>query len=200
MKLYTVTTKVKECHGCKDVTFHWFYGAKRPEKRPYAELIEDYDPNAGGIAYTEDYIEEMFTEDEALQLKAYLDQRHDGDVNITAVEEVKLPIANNLAGFGAMTVGGLTDFCMLDREPEYSLPFKACGYLGLEGCERTGGSGVYDHLFYLIRGSAGAAASGRNGTAYEAWRRTAAERHDVDLPSDSIIPIFKETNVFTRWP
>jgi hypothetical protein len=74
MRLYDVITTVKEYDGCKDVTFHWFCSDERPQPgRPYAELIKDYEPPN---RYTEDYIDELFTEDEALQVKQYLDREH----------------------------------------------------------------------------------------------------------------------------
>jgi hypothetical protein len=48
---------------------------------------------------------------------------------------VALPIANNTMGNGAIAVGGGDDFCMLHKEPEYSLPFKVEGYFDLHQCE-----------------------------------------------------------------
>ena len=106
MKLYNVDTIVKEFQDCKDVNFRWFYSNDRPQpRRPYAELVKNYTPDP----YTEGYIDELFSEDEARQLKQYLDREH-GDAGTTTITEVSLPVANNIGGVGAIAVGGGDDF------------------------------------------------------------------------------------------
>src|SRR5262249_51414185 len=99
---------------------------------PYAELIEGYDKNPE--FYAEDYIDSLFTEAEANQLKAYLDREH-GDDSVTTIEEVSFPVVNNIAGVGSMAVGGADDFYMLTKEPSYDLPFQAWGYFDLVDTE-----------------------------------------------------------------
>jgi hypothetical protein len=149
MKLYRVTTIVKEYDGCKNVAFAWFKSDLPAEpRRPYHELIADYDPSVRTIGYAEDAIKELFTEDEAKQLVAYLDREH-GDQE-TTIEEQKLPIPNNCCGYSANAVGGGDDFYTLDKRPDYSLPFKVWGYFDLVGCELIDDSGVYHHRFYLL--------------------------------------------------
>ncbi len=151
MKLYRVTTIVKEYDGCKNVRFDWFKDNFRDiyRRRPYADLIADYDPSMRTIGYAEEAIEELFTEDEAKQLVAYLDREH-GDQETTIIEEQKLPIPNNCCGYSPNGVGGGDDFYTLDQRPDYSLPFKVWGYFDLVGCELVDGSGVYHHRFYLL--------------------------------------------------
>ena len=95
MKLYQVTTIVKEFDDCKDVSFHWFRH-DRGERRAYGELIENYDPSDDHAAYGEGAIDELFTEIEATALKEYLDREH-ADSGVTTIEEVHLPISNNVA-------------------------------------------------------------------------------------------------------
>ena len=150
MKLYSVTTIVTNYHGCKNVAFKWFRCDPPPEPRPYAELIADY--RLGEPYNSEGAIDEAFTEAEAEALKTYLDANY-GDAGTTAVARMKLPMANNVMGWGEMAVGGVMtihgdgsysyaagdDFYMLDKDANYSLPFKACGYFDLEGCERAEG-------------------------------------------------------------
>jgi len=73
-------------------------------------------------AYAEGYIDELFTLDEAQSLKDYLDRTF-GDKATTTIKKRKLPIQNNVAGWGA-----LADYCdvwKLDQVPGYPLPFKA---------------------------------------------------------------------------
>src|SRR5215468_8685999 len=58
MKLYTVTTIVKEYAGCRSVPFIWFRHRPEAPKRPYAELIENY-KGEGDHAYAEHHVEEL---------------------------------------------------------------------------------------------------------------------------------------------
>jgi hypothetical protein len=151
MKLYRVTTIVKEYDGCKNVAFAWFKSDSRDigRRRPYADLIADYDPSMRTIGYAEEAIEELFTEDEAKQLVAYLDREKHGDQE-TTIEEQVLPIPNNFCGCSPNGVGGGDDYYMLDQRPDYSLPFKVWGYFDLVGCELVDGSGVYHQRYLLL--------------------------------------------------
>jgi hypothetical protein len=123
MDLYSVTTVMKEYDGYKNAPFHWFYCVARTIPRPYADLIENYNRmNRLRAAYAEGYIDELFTLDEAQSLKNYL-VRTFGDKATTTIKKRKLPIQNNVAGWGA-----LADYCdvwKLDQVPGYPLPFKA---------------------------------------------------------------------------
>jgi hypothetical protein len=123
MKLYNVRTTVTKYSGCKDVPFTWFRCGPGPQKRHYAELIENYDPASDRNYYSEDYIESLFTEEEAHQLEEYLDREH-GHEGVTTITAVDLPVPINIMSVGAIAVGGGDDFYQLCGEPEYSLPFK----------------------------------------------------------------------------
>jgi len=116
MKLYRVRTTAKEFGGCRNVTFYWFRQAMPRGRRPYADLIRDYDPKDQLVAYAECLIEELFTEDEAGQLKCWIDRRH-GHVGATVIEEEPLPVENRRMGFGAHAVGGGDGFYPLYEEP-----------------------------------------------------------------------------------
>jgi hypothetical protein len=134
-RLYSVSTTARDFKGYKDVVFDWFRDGAPAERRNYATLIEDYDPTDSMACYAEGCIDELFTEDEALKLKEYLD-RVNGKEGPTTIEEVRLPIPNNTMGTGAIPVGGGQDFLEIYRRREYSLPFKVAGYFDLRGCER----------------------------------------------------------------
>jgi hypothetical protein len=142
MKLYRVTTIVKEFHDCKDVPFHWFRH-DRGKRCAYDELIENYDPSDHDARDAEGAIDELFTDIEANVLKEYLDQEHAG-AGVTTIEEVHLPIRSNCMGVGAIPVGGCNDFYMLSKEPTYTLPFEAWAYFDLRGCAPADGSSIYD--------------------------------------------------------
>jgi hypothetical protein len=115
MKLYRVITIVAEYGDCKDIPFKWFrldYG----EPRPYAELIENYDPSDELVSYAEGAIDELFTLSEATELKEYLDRQH-GGADVTTIKEVILPLPNTIIGVGAIPIGRTNDNYMLDAEP-----------------------------------------------------------------------------------
>jgi hypothetical protein len=136
MKLFQVSTVVKEYSGCKDVAFHWFKEKSSGPERPYAQLVAGWPDNCGpgdSKAYAEGYIDELFSEDEAGQLTGYL-SRFAADEGVTTIDEVALPVANNCMGYGALPVGGDNDFYMLSRKKGYPLPFSVWGYYDTRHC------------------------------------------------------------------
>jgi hypothetical protein len=117
------------------VRFVWFHSGDKARRRPYAKLIENYNPETDELhSYAENAVEELFTEEEAKQLKAYLDLFHDEEGK-TTINEVQLPVEHNLVGVGAIPIGGGHDWYMLHKEPKYSLPFEVTGFFSLVGCE-----------------------------------------------------------------
>lgn len=138
MELFSVMTVTKAYRGYKDVTFTWF---RHKVRRPYAQLIQEYEPGNKDFSYAEGCIDELFTAAEAAALKSYLDREH-GDHSVTTIEPVGLPVAKSAMGIGALPVGGLDDFLMLDREESYSLPFSVWGFSALSHCELIDSSGT----------------------------------------------------------
>jgi len=136
--LYYVQTTVMKYEGYWHVTFSWLRCGQTD--RPYQDLIENYDPLDPNVDYPRQAIDEMFSESEANLLKQYLDRCHSGDfpLPVTRIDKVELPIKMNQGAMGALAVGGLTDFYMLHRRPNYDLPFKVEGYFDLRGCEPVG--------------------------------------------------------------
>lgn len=147
IRLYGVKTVVEIYHGHRDVAFHWFACCRR-RPLPYAELIAGYE-EADGLGYAELLLDELFDRTEAEALVAYLDREHRG-AGKTTIEAVKLPIARNIMGYGAMAVGGSDDFFALDKQPGYSLPFRVWGYYDLRGCEPVDKSVPARHQFPSI--------------------------------------------------
>jgi hypothetical protein len=183
MKLYRVRTTAKEYDGCRDVVFEWFRHAMPEGRRPYADLIRDYEPGNPDICYAEGFVEELFTWDEAQQLKEYFDQHH-GDVGETVIEEKSLPVENCSMGVGALPVGGGDDFYMLSEKPGYSLPFKVWGYFNLVGCTRIDNGDTYRHRLVIVWRDPNGKVKVHKETNAEAAareRREAVARND-DLP------------------
>jgi hypothetical protein len=145
MKLYSVITTVKEYSGCKNVIFRWFREAMPQGQRPYADLIKDYEPGNPAFYATQVFVEELFTWDEAQQLKTYLDQRHEDQGN-TVIKEATLPVENDIC---PVEVGD--SFCMLFEEPEYSLPFKVVGLFNLDAAVKEAAAQMLDDVVAKYR-------------------------------------------------
>jgi hypothetical protein len=176
-KLYRVHTVVPEFEGCKDVHFHWFREGVVSPPRPYADLIENYDPQYECAHYAEGCLDELFAEDEANQLKNYIEQeqRYVHCTGITTLHEEELPISADSMGIGALPVGGGDDFLVVYERPGYPLPFKSLAYYTLVGCERLDGSDAYHHRLLLF---------GPDGFRMET-NEEAASRRWRDARSDS---------------
>ena len=183
MKLYRVRTTAKEYHGCRDVVFQWFRHAMPQGQRPYADLIKDYEPKESDL-YTEFLIEELFTQDEARQLKDYLDRHHGGEGE-TVIKEFPLPVDNCTMGYGCMAVGGGDGFYKLCKESKYSLPFKVWGYYDLRGCTLIDNGDTYRHRLFIVREKDGGTIDARMETNPEAAAR---ERQRDAIARDSDCP------------
>jgi len=77
MKFYSVTTIVSEWRGNKDVKFDWFLWDAPNEPRPYAELIENYGATEIDHRLAEGCVDELFTAEQAAELKQYLNRKFD---------------------------------------------------------------------------------------------------------------------------
>jgi hypothetical protein len=121
------------------VQFVWHCNRARDEYPVPPEVaLADYTPDD---EYAASQLDELFTEEQAHQLAAYLKAQHDDDAEITPVE---LPIQPALmpdgsrkhyAGVSFLPLGGPDDIYMLYREPEYSLPFKVGGFYSVDELE-----------------------------------------------------------------
>jgi hypothetical protein len=102
MELFRVRTTVKEYRGIENVLFEWFHHGRRGD-RPYAELVENYNPEDRFTEYSdpEGAIDELFTAIEAKALKDYIDREY-GDESTTTIEKEELPIPNSTRRWGAL--------------------------------------------------------------------------------------------------
>jgi hypothetical protein len=139
IELFYVTTVVKEYHSPKggsyeDVCFIWFRSdPAEAEVRAYHELIRDYQPHDQSECNTKNYIDELFTLDEAKAVKDFLDRTY-GDWGPHTIEQQELPIPNSGVRMGALADMARCNWrdsgvvYMLDKDPDYSLPFRVWGY------------------------------------------------------------------------
>ena len=154
MKLFLLKTVVPEFGPCKDVTFWWIKDRPEPSGRPYAELIADYHPPKPGHLVIDAHVavDESFTEEEARQLKAYLERFH-GHEGVTAIQEIELPIPGNVQAIYdiACSVGNEGFYKGLLTESTYDLPFDAIAYYNFEDCELRDGSGrLFQHRYSRV--------------------------------------------------
>jgi hypothetical protein len=155
MKLYSVVTVVKEFKGCRDVDLVWFRCQKSDRQHLYADLIENYDPtrskprDTSGDDFPNDFmdavaqVEELFTEEEAKQLKDYLDQNHDDPTTKQNFLSNKIPSASVQSPSAADVIVSWR------MSPGYRLTFKVMAYYDLRYHEKVDGSGLY-YGYHLV--------------------------------------------------
>jgi len=131
-KLYEAYSTVDNFDGRDGVTFCWFVTERAKPVAPYEKLIKDRGSmDEHGRFYTEDFVDELLTKAEVEELREYLAKRHEMELR---VEEVELPVRGPCLGFGALSVGGGTDFYMLSKEEGYSLSVPIWGFYDLRPC------------------------------------------------------------------
>lgn len=141
-RLFQVFSDVHNWQGSTEtVRYNWFYiGRDSNPPVPYSEAIADWTPNEDGkrnydtFGYTEGFIDELFTLNEALQLVSFLAANRVGTHGISAVE---LPEASNRIGFDHLPYGGSDDRYALWRAEDYDLPFKVEGWFRFDHVYRT---------------------------------------------------------------
>lgn len=131
IKLYHVSSDVKEKGEFRGYTFegytiNWYVDGRDTPLVPFGEAIRDYDP-CDPPHYTEGYIKELFSIEEANLLKDYLNNRPEHYIK-TTIEEVPLPVSDNMMGYGAIPIGGPDLMRILFDCADYKLPFRVCGH------------------------------------------------------------------------
>lgn len=119
------------------MVIYWFMEHRTHPVAPYADLIADYaELEEGHRRFAEGAVDEMFTEDEARAVLAWLKEHRRG---VHVIEPTPMPIKGRtdsgagVMGFGAIPCGGLQD----SISPETDLPFDIRGYYDLSDCERV---------------------------------------------------------------
>lgn len=135
-ELFTVTSTVPSFmrRGAffKNVTVHWFVADR---KAPVVDLRDWIDfEKAVDLDYSVGAVNELFTADEAAAFREYLLMVHGDDSAKIEPAAGKMP--DDIIPWGAIPVGGSSDFYQLGADDDYSLPFDVWGYFDVEQHER----------------------------------------------------------------
>jgi len=163
MRLFSAWSIVNNFIGYDEVVFNWFYAEREKHLAAYKELIANYHHLDEVIKpYMEDYVNELFTEEEIKALRAYLSKRSPAGRHFRCkghyqtqqielfVAEMPLPIREpardkNIILRNATHSGGLQDKYIFSNEDGYDLPFKVYAYHDLRDCPRIPNtSNIYD--------------------------------------------------------
>jgi len=132
-KLYRVYSNINNFNGNGNVRATWYYADKKWAGVNYDKIIKGYvDMDLESRKDAEDYVNEMFTEDEIEFLKHFIKKELEADL---VVLEEPLPIDVNsfdeygqeirLYNFSEWAPG--SDIIHLNRMENYDLPFKIKG-------------------------------------------------------------------------
>ncbi|NVM21738.1 MAG: hypothetical protein HWN68_08160 [Desulfobacterales bacterium] len=125
---YWVTVIISEFEGYRNVDFDLFHTEMSNEELSRLVVLgpgRSIDDVANW--YTASVIEQTFSKAEVKQLHAYFSQW----CSVRLKARRASPPTNDGIGYGAIPVGGGTDFYTFCEVPDYSLPFKVWGYFDL---------------------------------------------------------------------
>lgn len=134
VELFTVSSTVAVFNRCgdsyKDVVINWFV-TNRPV--PVADPLQWIDfAMASDPAHSIQAMNELFTRDEAEQLKEYLAMVQGDGCQIKPAGK----IPGDIRPWGAIPVGGYDGFLKIQDGFDYGLLFNVSGYYDVEECER----------------------------------------------------------------
>ena len=111
------------------VLFTWFINDRNKTDAEYDSFIINYSTlNDKSRKNGEKYIDELFTREEALMLKAELDLKSN---TITNIDEMKLPVPDHIQPFGSIEIEKGKGFSDLSAFKSYQLPFKVTGFFNI---------------------------------------------------------------------
>jgi len=125
MKLYYVRSTGREFHGFKDIILTWFMVGRKLPVAPYAELIADYAELDDDTRFrAEVRVNEMFTEDEARAVLAWLNEHRPAVHVIKELETTPVKASSEdggeLIGLIQVPLGGLQD-CLVPNKKDWDL-------------------------------------------------------------------------------
>jgi hypothetical protein len=133
VKLFSAYSLVDNYRGRDGVRLNWIYMGRKKPVVPFQALIEDHSGIDEGMRpYFEDYVKELFTEEEIRLLKDFVSNRL--EINLEP-KEVTLPIASLFIPmpFNGISAGEGRGFYH-PREVENELSFQVCAYFDFRNC------------------------------------------------------------------
>ena len=113
-----------------NVIFNWFIIERENFPFEFEEIIINYNNlTKESKKVAEDYVREQFTKEEAELLKDMLDKKSSG---LTRIEEIKLPVVDNLIGYNSLKIEKGKGFSDLYKKDSYKLPFKVKGFFNID--------------------------------------------------------------------
>jgi len=111
------------------VLFTWFIVERKLSEIKYDEVIINYSKiNDKARENGENYINELFSKEDAVMLKSELDLK---STAITTIEEVKLPVPDHIEPFSSIKTEKGKGFSDLSEFKSYQLPFKVKGFFNI---------------------------------------------------------------------
>lgn len=138
-KLFRVFSRINginyEGKKYDNVLFNWFVWGRKEMPIPGEVAIINYsDLSVKNKAKAEDYIKELFTEEEAGQLKILLESMTNG---ITGIEEIYLPVSDNNNNYNSILTGKGVGFTELYKRKSYNLSLKVRGLFNINDGEES---------------------------------------------------------------
>lgn len=125
VRLYKACSVVDNFMGQDQVRLDWFVVGRTVPLAPYAELIQDYDADNEDSCFDQVLVNELFTEFEGEELRAYLGKSHQLDLQL---EEVTLPVKPGGLSYGLLLISGEKSFYTLADEEGYDLSLSILGH------------------------------------------------------------------------
>ncbi len=125
LRLFKAWSVIDKFLGQEQVRMEWFVVGRTEPPAPWDELIRDYDEEDENAAYDQIMVNELLNEIEIEQLAAYLDDKHQLELNY---EEAELPIKSGGLSYGLLLISGAKGFYPLAEEKGYPLQVSILGH------------------------------------------------------------------------
>lgn len=129
VRLFRAWSVVDNFRGQEQVIFNWFVVGRQTPVVPYTQLVDNYDENDNEAWCDHLLVNELFTESEIKELRTYLLNSHQLEVE---AEEVLLPVKSGGLSYGLLLINGAKGFYPLADEKDYNLSISVLGHFELE--------------------------------------------------------------------
>ena len=128
-RLFRAWSVVDNYNGQDQVMFNWFVVGRKIPVDSYEKLIDNYDEKDDEAWCDQLLVNEFFTEAEIEELKDYLLNYHQVEVQ---VKKVSLPIRSGGLSYGLQLINGANGFYTLADEDGYNLSVSVLGHFNVE--------------------------------------------------------------------